>query len=71
MYVRSCVVWRGEVCVGFWWGNLRKRDRWGDPGVDVRIILGWTFRTWDVGVWTGLVWLRIGTVSAVRNLMVP
>jgi hypothetical protein len=22
-----------------WWGNLRERDHWGDPGVDGRIIL--------------------------------
>jgi len=26
----------------------------GDPDVDGRIILRWTFRKWDVGVWTGL-----------------
>jgi hypothetical protein len=32
-------------------------DHWGDPGVDGR----WIFRKWDVGVWTGLSWLRIGT----------
>ena len=24
-----------------------EEDRWGDPGVDGRIILGWTFRRWD------------------------
>jgi len=28
----------GEVCTGFWWGNLRKGDQWGDPGLDWRII---------------------------------
>jgi hypothetical protein len=32
-----------------------------DPGVDGRIILRWIFRKWDVGVWTGLCWLRIET----------
>ena len=29
---------------GFWWGNLRERDHWGDPDADVRIILRWIFR---------------------------
>jgi len=33
----------------------------GDPGVDGRIIVRWIFRKWDVGVWTGSNWLRIGT----------
>ena len=33
-------VWgRGEACTGVWWGNLRERDHWGDPGADGRIIL--------------------------------
>ena len=41
-------VWgRGEVCTGFWWGNLRERDHWGDPDVDRRIILRWIFRKWE------------------------
>jgi hypothetical protein len=34
-------------------GNLRERDYWGDPGVDGRIILEWTFRKWGVGEWAG------------------
>jgi len=41
-------------------GNLRERDHFGDPGIDGRIILRWIFRKWDVGVWTGSRWLRIG-----------
>jgi hypothetical protein len=53
--------WRREACTEFWWGNLRERDHWGDPGIDGRIILGWIFRKWDVGVWTGLSWLKIET----------
>ena len=52
---------------GFWWGNLRERDHLGIPGVDGRIILRWIFRKWDVGVWTGSRWLRIGTGEAVVN----
>jgi len=53
----------GDAFTGFWWGNLRERDHLGDPGVDGRIILRWIFRKWDVGVWTGLSWFRIGTVG--------
>jgi hypothetical protein len=41
---------RGEVCTGFWWGNLRERDYLVDP--DGRIMLRWIFRKWDV--WYGL-----------------
>jgi len=42
-------------------GNRRERDHWGDLGVDGLILLGRISRRWDVGIWTGLVWLRIGT----------
>jgi hypothetical protein len=47
----------------FWWKNVREGDHWGDPGVEGRILLRWMFRKWDVGVWTGLSWLRIETVG--------
>jgi len=30
-----------------------ERDHWVDLGVDGWIILGWIFRRWDVGIWTG------------------
>ena len=38
---------------GFWFGNLRERDHFEDPGVDERVIIRWIFRKWDVGTWTG------------------
>jgi len=57
-------IWgKGELCTEFWWGNLRERDHWEDPFADGRIILIWIFRKWDVGLWTGSSWLRIGTVD--------
>jgi hypothetical protein len=52
---------RGEVYARFCWVNLRETDHFEDAGVNGRIILRWTFRRLDVGVWTGSSWLRIGT----------
>jgi hypothetical protein len=40
---------------------MSERDHLEDPGIDGRTILRCIFRKWDVGVWTGLIWLRIGT----------
>jgi hypothetical protein len=42
-------------------GKPEGKNHWGDPDVDGRIILRLIFRKWDVGVWTGLSWLRIET----------
>jgi len=64
------------VCTGFWWGNLREKDRWGDPDVGGRIILRRTFRTvgGGCGDWMELAqdrhrWRAL--VSTVMNLRVP
>jgi hypothetical protein len=56
----------GRACstyTRFWWRNPRERDHLEDPGIDGMIILRWTFRKWDVRVWTGSNGLRIGTVD--------
>jgi hypothetical protein len=42
-------------------GERRERDHLGDQGVDGRIILRLIFWKWDVRVWIGSRWLRIGT----------
>ena len=61
--------WAGHVArmgeererIGSWWGKRKKGNHWGDLGVDGWIILGCISRRWDVGMWTGLGWPRIGT----------
>jgi hypothetical protein len=66
---------RGEVHIGFWWGNLRERDHLENPGIDRRIILKWIFRKWDVGI----SWIDVSQnrdrwwalVNVVMNLRVP
>jgi hypothetical protein len=45
---------------------LVKKPEGKNSDVDGRIILRWVFRKWNVGVWTGSSWIRIGT--GVRHL---
>jgi hypothetical protein len=42
-------------------GKPEGKNHWGDAGVDGRIILRRILKKWDVGLWTGLSWLRIET----------
>jgi hypothetical protein len=74
----ACSMYGGQQrCIlGFWWGNLRKRDNLEDPGLEGRIILRWVFRKWPMGAielidlsqdrdrWRAL-------VNVVMNLRVP
>jgi hypothetical protein len=48
--------WGEDFCIH---QRIAPADRWGYPGVDGRIMLGWIFKKWDVGVRTGLGWLRV------------
>jgi hypothetical protein len=49
----------GGTCSAYGGEERRKqgfggeRDHLENPGIDVRIILEWIFRKWDVRVWTG------------------
>jgi hypothetical protein len=75
-YFSPTIVWVIKLRMR-WMGHVAhmERDHWGDPGIDGMIILRWIFRKWDVGVWTGLSWLRIdrrqALANVVMNLWVP
>jgi len=42
-------------------GITEGRRPFGSLGVDWMIILRWISRKWNVEIWTGSIWLRIGT----------
>jgi hypothetical protein len=44
-------------------GKPERKRTLGRPSRRWGIILRWIFRKWDVGVWIGSSWLRIGTVG--------
>jgi hypothetical protein len=56
---------RQELDTGLCWEDLTERDHLENPCLDGRIILKLIFRKWDVEAWTGLVWLRTGTLAGV------
>jgi hypothetical protein len=49
------------VHTGFWLGKPRERDHMEDLGVDERMILQCMLNKSFGKVWTGLIWLRLGT----------
>jgi hypothetical protein len=46
---------------GNWWESKKERDQWEDRVVGGWTILGWILGRQDGMVWTGLMWLRMGT----------
>jgi hypothetical protein len=45
----------------FWSENLKGEDTSEEPGVEGRIILEWILGKEGGKLWTGCIWLRIGT----------
>ena len=56
-----CAYGGGERPIQGFGGKPEGRNHLRDLDVDGMIILKWIFRKWDVGMWTGSSWLRIGT----------
>ena len=56
-----CVWVRRGGVQGLGGENGKKETTGGDLDVDGWIILGLISRRWDVGLWTGLGWLRVET----------
>jgi hypothetical protein len=71
---------RGEVHIGFWWGNMRERDHLEDSGIDGRVILNWIFKKWmEGGGWGSVYWIDVAQgrirwwilVNKFTNHLVP
>jgi hypothetical protein len=56
---------RGETCTGLWWESPKENDHFEDQGVDGRMGSKRTLGRLVVGVWSGITWLRIGTVGGL------
>jgi hypothetical protein len=60
------LVWAtGEMHIGLWWGNLKESVCLDELGVDYRMILYYISNSSTGNVWTGLIWLRIGTGDGI------
>jgi hypothetical protein len=56
---------RGETCTGFWWENPNEKYHLKYQGVDGSMGSKWTLGKLVGGVWSGFIWLRIGTIGGL------
>jgi hypothetical protein len=59
--VRACSTNRGVRNAQYWWESQMEKDHYEDQAIGGWIILKWSLERLDGVVWTGLIWLRIGT----------
>jgi hypothetical protein len=52
---------RRGMLIDYWWGKPEGKRPLGRQDVGGWIILRRILERWDGAMWTGLVWLRIGT----------
>jgi len=54
--------WRGDTCIKLSWPkNLKGRDHLQDLVKERRMVLEWFLDKQVRKVWTGFIWLRVGT----------
>jgi hypothetical protein len=56
---------RGDTCTGVWWESPKEKDHLKVLGVDGRMGSKWTLGGLDGRVWSGFIWLRIGTFGGL------
>jgi hypothetical protein len=49
----------------FWSINLKGRDHAQDLDIDGKIIFEWILGKYGAKMWTGFIWLRIGTSGGI------
>jgi hypothetical protein len=56
-----------KLQIGSWWESQKERDQQQDTDIGGRTILRWIIEYQDGVVWTGFIWLWIGTTGGIGN----